>query len=464
MQEPQPTTAPARVLGVFDATCIVVGAIIGTGIFFTPSTVARTVETSGLALTAWGVGGFIALCGALTFGELGARYTGEAAQYQVLRDAYGKLVAFLFVFCNATAVQAGSIAIIAIICVQNLSVGLAGAGAPLDGPWLIGVSTALIVLVCIANMIGVRAGATIQNVTAVAKVATLVVIIVLGVMCAPEHHAVAAPGKDTSLPGGWGVLAALVPVFFTFGGWQQALWISGEVKSPQRNLPRAIIGGVLLVIAVYVLASWAYFRLLSFEEVRATKVLAADAVASVFPSWGRRAVSIAVGFSAFGVLNAQLLAGPRLISGMSRARQFFAVFGRIHPRFGTPTSAIILMTIAGLAVLWAGGMKGADTILNGTVMIDGVFFAFTGAALIVLRTRARSEARGEGFRAPLFPVVPALFVIGELGVVAGSFQDPDKRNTAYLAAVWIVAAAVVYFVFIAGRKEPTGETSVPPKP
>lgn len=459
MSEPTPSSAPARVLGVFDATCIVVGAIIGTGIFFTPSTVAKTVESPGLALTAWAVGGCIALCGALTFGELGARYTGEAAQYQILKDAYGRFVAFLFVFCNATAVQAGAIAIIAIICLEYLWRGF---GLPaLHGYELLWAATALIVAVGVANVVGVRAGAAIQNLTVVAKVATLLVIVALGAFFPRDHAAGAASaGASKALSGGWGVLAALVPVFFSYGGWQHALWISGEVKSPQKNLPRAIVGGVVLVIAVYVLASWAYFRLLSFEDVRASKTLAADAVSTVFPAWGPRAISLAVGFSAFGVLNAQLLSGPRLISGMARAKQFFEVMGTISPRFGTPWAAIAMMTAAGLAVLWIGGKDGAEKILNGAVFIDGVFFAFTGAALLVLRRRA-GESRG-GFRVPGYPVIPLLFVVGELGVVAGAFQDPEVRGAAYLGAVWIGVAAGVYGLFIRRNGEHTGGRPVPP--
>lgn len=454
MPEPAPTPGqPARVLGGFDATCIVVGAIIGVGIFLNPGQVARLTGDGTLALTAWAAAGGIALCGALTFASLGSRYNRNGAQYEVLRDSYGPMPAFLFVFCNATAIQAGAVAVIAILCVQNLAVA-AGAAAP-QGYRLVA-SGALVILGLIgANILGVRWGSWIQNLTVLLKVLTLLVVTVLAVTSAPAPAG--APDPAAANTAGLGpfaaVLAALVPCLFAYGGWQHSLWISGEVKNPERNLPRAIVGGVVLVVIVYLLANWAYLNLLGLERVASSQAIAADAVGVVWADVGRRIIAAAVAVSAFGVLNAQLLSGPRLVYGMARDGRFFSVFGRLS-RFGTPTAAIALIGGMALLLLATVGKDGADFLTIGAVFVDGIFFVLTGVAVFVLKRnpgspRAESPAESDGrsaLRTIGYPLVPALFVVGELGVVIGAYLDPTVRAAAYLGVAWIIAAAVLYLV------------------
>lgn len=439
---PDSAPSPSRVLGPIDAACVVIGAIVGVGIFFTPSRVAFLAGSPNLAMITWAIAGLIALCGALTFAELGGRFTGAGAQYQILRDAYGPLPAFLFVFCNATAIQAGAIGIIAVICARNLAVA---AGAPaLNAPAQLITSAALIAAVTIANIVGVRWGSRIQNLTVLSKVLTLIVITALALFLAPKSPAPAPPEPIHPTNPVLAVLAALVPTLFSFGGWQHALWISGEVRDPQRNLPRAILGGTLLVIAIYLLANWAYLHLLGYQGVATSKALAADAVAAVFPSFGGRVIAGAVAISAFGVLNAQLLSGPRLLQSMAADGRFFPAFSRLHARFHTPTSAIFLLSIMALVLLTAAGFDGVDKLLTGAVFIDGVFFALTGAALIILRRRAPAPAGA--FRVPLYPIIPLIFVVGELGVVAGSYVDPKTLIAAQASVAWIVGAALLYLV------------------
>lgn len=486
--QPRPA-APARVLGPFDATCIVVGAIIGVGIFFTPARVASLTGDGGLALLAWAIAGFIALCGALVFAELGARYHASGAQYQVLRDAYGPCPAFLFVFCNATAIQTGAVAIIGFICAQNL-LTLVGANAR-NNPVAVAIAAGLVASVILANAIGVRWGSRIQNLTVLAKVATLAAIAVLAAVWGSEPVLAAIPpSTEPNMPYEHGrlaheagVMAALVPAFFAYGGWQHALWISGEVRQPRRNLPRAIIIGVLLVIAVYLLTAWATLRLLGVEGVARSTTLAADAVAVVAPGWASRAVAAAVAVSAYGVLNAQLLSGPRLVYGMACDGRFFAPFARLEAR-GTPTAAILLIGIISLALLGVMLIRAGaiDPILNGVVFIDGVFFAMTGAALLILRRKERRPPdpaspatanpagtegppaapapHDRGFRVPWYPLVPLLFVLGELGVVVGSYLDPSVRDSASVGVLWILSAAAVYAIWF--RSTTSRATQAPP--
>ncbi|MEZ6235709.1 MAG: amino acid permease [Phycisphaerales bacterium] len=500
---PEPITAasgpaaPARVLGPFSAMSVVIGAIIGVGIFFTPSKVASLTGDGGLALLAWAIAGLIALCGALVFAELGARYHDSGAQYQILRDAYGPCPAFLFVFCNATAIQGGAVGIIAFICASNLvAIGLP-TGQKADATLVLLVSCALIGSVIAANAWGARAGAGIQNATVVAKVLALVVIAALAAIWGGQDVLAGAtpPADPENIPFEHGhagarlspvagVLAALVPAFFSYGGWQHALWISGEVREPRRNLPRAIIAGVVVVVLVYVLTAWSTMRLLGIDGVAGSTALAADAVGVVSPSLGRRLIAGAVAVSAFGVLNAQLLSGPRLVYAMARDGRFFRAFGRLTTR-GTPGLAIGLIGGTGLVLLLVAGPGGVDRLLTGVVFIDGVFFALTGVALFVLRRRERgrkeehqaasdSQSGGEapgrpsgaggvvagakterstrGFRVPLFPLVPALFVLGEVGVLIGSYLDPATLRAAIIGLGWIAVAAVMYVVWFRGGR------------
>ncbi len=431
---------PARVLGGVDAFSVVVGAIVGVGIFFTPSRVAQIVGSGELALLAWALAGAIVLCGALTCAELGGLYHGSGAHYTILRDAYGPLPAFLYVFCNATAIQAGAVAIIAIVCAVNL--GIAAGDGPPQGAWLFVIAGTIIAGLTAANVAGVRVGSGIQNVTMLAKVLTLLAVTALAALSAPRAEvAVAVPAGSGVVAS---VLSALVPAFFTFGGWQQALWIAGEVREPRRTVPRALVSGVLVVIVVYLLANWAYLRLLGAHGVAGSQALAADAVAVVWPSVGRRAVAAAVAVSAFGVLNAQLLTGPRLVHGMARDGRFFPVFG-VLGRTGTPVAAIVLIGGMSLVVLLGAGPQGEiGRLLNGVVFIDGVFFVLTGAALFVLR-RKRPDA-DRPVRVPGYPLVPLVFVIGEVGVVAGSYLDAEVRGAMLIGLAWIAAGAVLYAV------------------
>jgi APA family basic amino acid/polyamine antiporter len=429
---------PSRVLGAADTTSVVIGAIVGVGIFFTPSRVAQIVQSGGLALIAWGVAGAIALAGALAFAELGGMYHGSGAQYAILRDAYGPLPAFLFVFCNATAVQAGAIGIIAVICAVNL--GVAVAGTPPAGNALNALAAALIVGIVLANVGGVRFGARIQNATVITRIASLVAVAVLAAL-APAAQATPAPPL-AARPAALAMMAALVPAFFSYGGWQHALWIAGEVREPRQNVPRAIVGGVVVVVMVYLLANWAYLHLLGVDGVAASKTLASDAVAVVLPSVGRRLVAGAVAVSAFGVLNAQLLSGPRLLYGMARDGRFFRAFGTLSGPSRTPAAAIVLLGTMALLLLLVAGVSVVDRLLSGVVFIDGIFFVLTGAALFVLRRRRPDADRP--VRVLGYPLVPAVFVIGEIGVVVGAYVAEEARRAAYIGLGWIVAGAILY--------------------
>ena len=285
--EPDPIQPDQAKLGPFSATCIVVGAIVGIGIFFTPTNVALITGSSKLALISWAVGGMIAMLGALTFAELGSRCKRNGGQYELLRDAWSAPVGFAYVFCNATIIQAGAIAIIAFIAAKNF--GLMVQGTELTNQANFTIAAVMIVGLTIANAFGIRWGSGIQNVTVIAKIATLLVItgLALGAPAVSEVVLTETAAKKVEAARQLSplalVFAGMVPVFFSFGGWQHALWIGGEVKRPQRTIPIAIVVGLIVVTTVYLLANWAYFQLLGFEGVANSGTLAADAVSVRWP-------------------------------------------------------------------------------------------------------------------------------------------------------------------------------------
>lgn len=430
-----------RELSGLDATAVVIGAIIGVGIFFTPGRVAALAGSAELAMWTWVIGGLIAMLGALTFAELGAMIPRAGGQYDVLRDAYGPAVGFVYVVCNATAIQAGAIGIIALVCVDNLAVLIHGESL---ARWpTLGCAIGLILGIALANAAGLRWGARIQNLTVIAKLATLLAVTSVALVSDARPPAVAAIETATLTPIA-AIAAALVPVLFSFGGWQQVLWMGGEVRQPERNLPRAILGGVLVVVLVYLAANWAYLDLLGHAGVAGAQTLAADAVASVHGDTGRRAVALAVAVSALGVLNAQLLTGPRLLFALARDKRFFPILGRVHATRGTPIPAIVLLSLTAILLLLAAGADGVDRLLTGVVLVDAIFFALTGLGSLVLIRRYPHRERP--VRMPGFPVVPALFGLAEIGVIIGAWLDPNVRGAAVIGIAWMSAALVIYLV------------------
>ncbi len=460
-QQREPTAGLRRVLGPFDAIAVVIGAIIGVGIFFTPSRVAALVGSGSWVLVTWALGGLIAVLGALTFADLGRLYPRTGGQYELLRDAFGAVTGFVYVVCNATAIQAGAVAIIALVCAYNVALAATGAG---PGTLVsAGMAAGLIVGLMAINIVGVRQGSTVQNVTVVAKLLTLLVVVAAALMfggtdvsasVADVGTTVAPPETPAAIVAAVG--AGLVPVLFSFGGWQQALWIGGELQRPRRDVPLAILVGVGVVVSVYLATNWAYLHLLGQSRVAASQAVAADAVAVAWGEGARRVLAGAVALSAFGVLNVQLLTGPRLVYAMALDGRFFRPFARLHARFSTPVPAIVMLGGIALALLFLAGERGIDRLLTGVVLIDGLFFALTGAALLVLRGRAPADAAGAPGRPyPGYPVTAALFVLAELGVVCGAFADPTVRGAAHVGLAWIVVAVISYYAWFRGRvREP----------
>ena len=391
----------ARRLGVFDATMIVMGGIIGGGIFVNPAEVARRVGTAGLSHLAWAIGGVIALIGAFVYAELAARRPQVGGQYAYLRDAYHPLVAFLYGWTLLLVVQTGGMAAAAIIF-GRYARELTGIAAP-EG--IIAVST--LMTLTVINCIGVRAGSNVQSFFMVVKLIVIATVVGCGLFVI-KRVAPVAPVQALTLSDGasMGVMTALVPILFTYGGWQTASFVSGEMRDPQRDLPRGLLAGVIGVVIVYLLVNTAFLTALGIDGLAASKAPASDVMRAVFGDRGGRFIAAGVAISTVGFLSQSMLTAPRVYFAMARDGVFFRRIGELGARSRVPVAAIVLQGIcASVIALWGR----FDQVLNYVVSIDVLFFGLTGAALLVYRRRAATDA-APPINVPLHPFTTIAFV------------------------------------------------------
>lgn len=431
-----------RELGVFDATMVVVGGIIGAGIFINPAIVAARLPSGALVIAAWVFGGAIALAGAFIFAELAAALPQAGGEYAYLRDAYHPLVGFLFGWASLFLIQGGGIAAVAITFAQYL-LRLTGHGGASPTP----IAFAALALLAVVNVLGVKPGSRLLNALVIAKIGILAILIVGGLSVAPGAAAV-LPGTSSSLSpslpalGVLGFGAALVPIFFSYGGWQSANLVAEETFDPRRTLPRALVAGILVVIVVYVAVNVVYLRALGHAGLAATRTPAADAVRSLFGAGADKFIAAAIAISAFGFLDLSLLAPTRISYAMARDGLFPDSVARLHPRFQTPAVAIALQAgwSAFLVVLGDYG-----SLVDSVVFADGIFFALAAAAIFILRRRAGGPPPKGRFSTPGYPVVPALFVVAALFTVGSAVRSSPRRAAAGTAL--LATGVPVYLVY-----------------
>jgi len=410
-----PTSGYARRLGLFDGTMLVMGGIIGAGIFLNPAIVAQRVETATLTVGVWVIGGVVALAGAFCFAELGAARPQAGGGYIYLRDGLGELPAFLYGWTLLLVISTGAIAAVA-VTFARYAVALFGIGEKAVTP----IAVVAILLLSGVNYVGVRPGANTQNLFTVLKLAALVALIVVGVVMAPDVVQTAAlPAPDSVGRGLWVVIAAvgvgLIPVLFSYGGWQQTNYVAEEIVAPERTLPRALVLGVAGVVAVYVLANLVYVRQLGVAGLADSLAPAADVMSRTLGAGGRTFISAGIAASTFGFLNLVILVTPRVYQAMARDGLFLPRVARLHTRFRTPTAAITLQA-SWAVVLTMSGTYGQ--LLDYVVFGDWIFFGLCGVCVFVFRSR---DGEPEGvFRTPGYPLVPALFVTAAMYVVVSS--------------------------------------------
>jgi APA family basic amino acid/polyamine antiporter len=407
-----------RALGPFDTTALVVGTVIGSGIFLVPAEVARAVHSASLMLAVWTVGGVLSLLGALSLAELGAAMPNAGGIYTYITRAFGPLLGFLCGWMLFTVATSGSIATLGAALPIYLGgfVVLTPAGAKI-------VSVAAILVFTAINVVGVRSGARVQNVLTALKVGGLVVMIAV-ILLAPSPEvpsSAPAPGASAGLAA---IGTALVAVLWAYEGWHDVSFAAGEIRNPQRNFPLGLVTGSVIIVGLYLTANLAYLHVLSPTEIATSERVALAAISRVAGEWGSKFLTAAIVCSILGAMNALVLAGPRAYYQMARDGLFLQPLGRVHPRYRTPAAALLLQAAwSCVLVLFLGGFSQLFTY----VIFGGwIFYALAVASVIALRRK--DPAMERPFRVPGYPLVPLLFVLGAAGLVANTLLASPRET------------------------------------
>jgi APA family basic amino acid/polyamine antiporter len=404
-----------RRLGLFDATMLVMGGIIGTGIFVNPSNVARAVHTPFLIVGAWVLGGIVAMAGAFVYAELAVRRPETGGQYAYLRDAWGPVPAFLYGWSLLLVIQSGGMAAVAIIFARHLIV-LTGWPLP-EGA----IAAATLAVLTVVNCLGVKAGSNVQSLLMLLKLGAIGLLVGCGWALVPVHPAtVAAPLVDP--PVSLGLLAALgaatTPVMFAYGGWQTTSFVAGEMRDPRRNLARGVLLGVAGVILLYTAVAFVCAWALGPAGLAATHTPATEVMRAALGDTGATLIALGIAISTLGFLSQGMLTAPRVYFAMAGDGLFFPAVAKVSARTHVPVVAIALQGIAATVIALSGTY---DAILSYVVSVDFIFFGLTGAALFVFRRRGEGEAGM--FRAPGHPFTTGLFVVACAAIVAATVAN-----------------------------------------
>ena len=419
-------------IGLFEATLVVMGGIVGSGIFVNPSVVAQHVHSAPLILGAWVVGGVVALVGAFIYAELSERMPAVGGQYAYLREAFHPLVAFLCGWALLLVINAGGVAAVAVTFARY---ALELTGAPIGETAL-----AIVTIVGLAaiNCLGVRSGSLVQGVLMVLKVGALAALIVLGwLFHRPPPSAVAAPPDGLLAFGG-----AMVPVLFAYGGWQTTCFIASEVRDPRRTMPRALVAGVVTVIVLYVGVSWVCLAGLGPAGLAATETPASALMRRTLGQRGATFIALGIAISTLGFLSQSLLTMPRVYFAMAADGLFFRSVARVSRRTHAPVVAILVLAATSTAVALSGRY---DQILGYVVFADWVFFGLSAASLFVLRRRRiGGDLSAIRFPVPGHPWTTGGFVLVSALVVLSTVRA-YPTNTAIGLAV-LLAGLPAYWL------------------
>jgi basic amino acid/polyamine antiporter, APA family len=402
-----------RRLGLLSAWAVLVGSTIGSGIFRTPAVVAERVDEPFLFLAGWILGGAIALAGALTVAELAAMFPRTGGIYVYIREGFGPLPAFLFGWAELVVIRPAAYGAIAITSAEYFwrLAGVDGGMTPFGLPLTLAQLTAagFIVTVAAVNYRGIQLGAIIQNWSTFFKVAALGVLIVLGFILPAATPPVApvvpvAPVAPVAPLAGFGI--ALVAILWAYDGWADLSFVGGEVKDPQRTLPRALLLGTATVVLLYLGAIAVYWHIVPLDRMAGSPLIAADAAQAIMGRGGVVFVSLAIMISTFGTLNGSMMTGPRIFFAMADDRLFFRRLADVHPRFGTPALCIVLAAVLGVVFV---SIRQFAELADQFIIGIWPFYALGVAAVFVLRRRRPELARP--YRVLGYPLVPALFLL-----------------------------------------------------
>ena len=435
-----------RALGPFDATMVVIGGIIGSGIFINPYIVAQRLDSGVLVLAAWAAGGAIALAGAFAYAELGALFPRAGGQYVYLREGLHPLAGFLYGWALLALIESGAIAAVAI---TFATYALRLVGNPGAAP--VPLAIASIAGLSVINYLGVKPGSRLLNVLVVLKVAALAVLIAAGAFAPAFEGWLSATRGSSGDPWATTVAfgAALVPILFAYGGWQNANYVAEEIENPTRNLPISLVAGTLIVVAVYVLVNIVYLRALGLEGLASTTTPASTAAHIMFGSAGDTFVTAAIAISTFGFLNLAILAPTRVYYAMAADGVFMPALARLHPRYRTPAVAILLQSTWSCVLALTGRY---EQLLNYVVFADWIFFGSTVSTLLVFRRSIPAGTRPAGsFLTPGYPILPAAFCLVAVAVVLSViWADPQSALRGFV----LLALGIPVYYWYASRPRP----------
>ncbi len=409
-------------LGAFDLTMIVVSMVIGVGIFRTPAIVATSAGTVPLFFTAWIVGGLVSLCGALTFAEIGGRFSVPGGFYKIVSECYHPAYALMlnWVYVLTLGAGAAGVSIIGAEYINPILFPAAWQGDTLVKATVITMLLALYVI----NYLGIKVGARAQNLLTVLKI-----VMILGI-CAVlfgDPAPVADAGKVLAPTSGWDLLRAvgvsLVAVFYTYGGYQGTINFGGDVINPRRNTPLAILSGIAIIIALYLLINVAYVHVLGIAGIAGSQLVAAGAAKAFYGDAGNVVISVSIFFSVLGFANVTLMQTPRMYYAMADDRILPPLFKRVNPRTQVQEFALTFITAVVVASVFFLGTF--ERIVNYVMFIDSISLTTVASSLFILRRRARGATPYAGFKVPLYPVVPLIFILFLLGVTVNVvYTDP----------------------------------------
>ncbi|MBE0626473.1 MAG: amino acid permease [Burkholderiales bacterium] len=430
---------PAPVLELRDAIALIVGIVVGAGIFKTPSLVAANAGGTWAMLAAWLLGGMVSLIGALCYAELATACPHAGGDYHFLTRAYGRKLSFLFAWARLAVITTGSIALLAFVfgdyCSRLYSLGAQSSAI---------YAAAIVIALTAVNIAGVKSGAATQNWLTALQVLGLLALALAGLVFAPAAQTPAVPGV---LPAGQAAFGlCMVFVLLTYGGWNEAAYISAEVKDGRRNMLRALVWSMFVVTALYLLVNLAYLRGLGLAGMAGSQVVAADLLQQVWGSAGARAISVLIAVSALTSINASIIFGARSSYALGRDWPLLGFLGHWNARTGSPSRALVLQGAVALALIAFGALmrQGFETMVDYTAPVFWLFFLLTGIALFVLRWREPELVRP--FRVPLYPLLPLIFCASSAWLLYSSLA---YTRLGALVGIGVLAAGVPLLVLAA---------------
>lgn len=439
------STKPRRLLGVFDATMIVMGGIVGSGIFINPYVVALRVHTPFLILGVWLLGGALAMLGAFIWAELATRLPEAGGQYLYLREAYHPSVAFIYGWVLLLVTQTGGMAAVAVTFARYYR-EITGFSAS-DGAIA---SAALLGLTAI-NCLGVRAGSNVQSVLMLLKAGAIAAMVAVGMLWGGGVlHAVPILDRPVSFGLAGAIGAAMVPVAFAYGGWQTASFVAGEMRDPRRDLSRGLVVGVLGVIALYLAVNFVCVRVLGPAGLAATRTPASSVMRAALGERGAQWIAFGIAVSTLGFLSQGILTAPRVYYAMARDGLFFRSVGWLSPRTGVPVVAIVLQGVTATVIALSGRY---EQILNYVVSVDFISFGLTAASLFVFRRKLDAAPAQGLYLAPGHPYTTGLFVLTCAGIVISTIVS-SPANSAIGLTILLAGIPVYWYWSRGARRNP----------